>query len=560
MRRKNVRKWLSVLCILSSVTMALSGCGGKEAQSGTGGTDSMNALADGGSGEAREWHVEENTLPIADGDIELSIYCGMPSSMAQVYTSMAETDIVKKIMEETGIKVTFVHPPEGDDGTFFTTMIASGDYPDIISDGFGAYPGGPTAAMDDGIIMDITDLVQSKAYYYYHIMDNMDPEVRDKRIWSDDGRILCFGTTFSSDYLDGRVHGGFLARKDILDKAGITELPETIDEYEEMFEAFKAEGITPWAVALKEWQFTSYNPVASAFGLTVKGTHLVDGKVTYSRVTPEYKEFLEIMHRWYEKGYITSDSLTQSGSDAQKKFQSGDAGAILCGSWEIVTLESVGQANDPDLEVIALPYPRVEEGDEITTMSTIVQNPDPRKAFISAQCEHPEEAVRLVDYLYKPETIMMTVWGVNTEEHTLWTEDADGNRSWTDFMTDNPDFDYETARQRYTASTLQGQWETSMEKLQYDVPQVQQAWTVWADNTSNDNLMSTYVIQTTEESRELSQLLTQIETYGDEMVFKFITGERSLDEFDAFVEELKGMGTDRLCELYQAAHDRYQSR
>lgn len=193
-------------------------------------------------------------------------------------------------------------------------------------------------------------------------------------------------------------------------------------------------------------------------------------------------------------------------------------------------------------------------------MSTIVQNPDPRKAFISAQCEHPEEAVRLVDYLYKPETIMMTAWGVNTEEHTLWTEDADGNRSWTDFMTDNPDFDYETARQRYTASTLQGQWETSMEKLQYDVPQVQQAWTVWADNTSNDNLMSTYVTQTTEESRELSQLLTQIETYGDEMVFKFITGERSLDEFDAFVEELKGMGTDRLCELYQAAHDRYQSR
>lgn len=560
MRRKNVRKWLSVLCILSSVTMALSGCGGKEAQSGTGGTDNTNASADGGSGEAREWHVEENTLPIADGDIELSIYCGMPSSMAQVYTSMAETDIVKKIMEETGIKVTFVHPPEGDDGTFFTTMIASGDYPDIIFDGFGAYPGGPTAAMDDGIIMDITDLVQSKAYYYYHIMDNMDPEVRDKRIWSDDGRILCFGTTFSSDYLDGRVHGGFLARKDILDKAGITELPETIDEYEEMFEAFKAEGITPWAVALKEWQFTSYNPVASAFGLTVKGTHLVDGKVTYSRVTPEYKEFLEIMHRWYEKGYITSDSLTQSGSDAQKKFQSGDAGAILCGSWEIVTLESVGQANDPDLEVIALPYPRVEEGDEITTMSTIVQNPDPRKAFISAQCEHPEEAVRLVDYLYKPETIMMTAWGVNTEEHTLWTEDADGNRSWTDFMTDNPDFDYETARQRYTASTLQGQWETSMEKLQYDVPQVQQAWTVWADNTSNEDLMSTYVTQTTEESRELSQLLTQIETYGDEMVFKFITGERSLDEFDAFVEELKGMGTDRLCELYQAAHDRYQSR
>lgn len=564
MKGKRMKKrWMSALCILSSTAMVLGGCGGKDAQSGADSTDtagSSSVAADGVSVTPGEWHVEENTLPIANGDIELSIYCGMPSSMAQVYTSMAETDIVKKIMEETGINITFVHPPEGDDGTFFTTMIASGDYPDIISDGFGSYPGGPTAAMDDGIIMDATDLIQSKAYYFYHIMDNMDPEVRDKTIWSDDGRILSFGTTFSSDYLDGRVHGGFLVRKDILDKAGITELPRTIEQYEEMFEAFKAEGLIPWALALKEWQFNDYNPVASAFGVTAKKTHLVDGKVTYSRVTPEYKDFLEVMHRWYEKGYITSDSLAQSTSDAQKQFQSGRAGAILCGSWEIVTLEGVGQANDPNLEVVALPYPRINEGDELTTMSTIVQNPDGRKAFISAQCEHPEEAVRLVDYLFKPETIMMTAWGVNTDEHTLWTEDADGNRSWTEFMTDNPDFDYETARQRYTASGLQGQWETSMEKLQYDIPQVQQAWSVWPDNTSNKNLMSNYVTQTVEEAREISQLQTQIETYGDEMMFKFITGERSLDEFDAFVEELKGMGTDRLCELYQAAHDRYQSR
>lgn len=557
MKKRKKMKFISIVSAFLSLVLCLSACGsGGDAQ-----TDSEGAKADSVASVNEGWHVEENTLPIADGDIELSIYCGMPNSMRQEYTSMAETDVVKQIMEETGIKLTFVHPPENDDGTFFTTMIASGDYPDIIYDGFGAYPGGPTAAMDDGIIMDITDLVQSKAYYFYHIMDNMDPEVREKRIWSDDGRILYFGTTFSSDYLDGRVHGGFLVRKDILDKAGITELPKTIDEYEVMFEAFKEEGLVPWAVSLKEWQFTSYNPVASAFGLTAKGTNLDEnGKVEYSRVNPEYKNFLEVMHRWYEKGYITSDALTQSTSDAQKQFQSGEAGAILCGSYEISTLKTVGQANDPELEVVALPFPRVNEDDKITTMATVIQNPDSRKAFISAQCEHPEEAVRLIDYLYKPETIMLTAWGVNTDEHTLWTEDADGNRSWTDFMTNNPDFDFETARQRYTASSLQGQWETTMEKMQYDTPEVQQAWEVWADNTSNEDLMSNYVTQTTEESRELSQLLTQIETYGDEMVFKFITGERSVDEFDAFVEELKAMGTDRLCELYQAAQDRYMER
>lgn len=565
MKRGKMKKWMSVIGILLSMVMALSACGG-----GSGNVDNSNASAgngDGSNGSADsehvvpgEWHVEENTLPIANGDIELSIYCGMAGGARQIYTSMEEMDIVKKMEEETGIKITFVHPPENDDGTFFTTMLASGDYPDIISDSFESYPGGATAAMDDGILMDVTDLIQSKAYYFYHMMDNMDSEVRDKRIWSDDGRITWFGTVFTAEFMDNQPHGGFLVRKDILDKAGITELPETIEEYEAMFEVFKAEGLTPWTVSLKGWKFYDYSPVASAFGLTTHRTHIEDGKVVYSRVSPKYKEFLEIMNRWYQNGYFTSDALTQSTDDSLKKFQSGEAGAILAGSWEVRTLEAVGQANVPELEVIALPYPRLNKGDQIATMKAFIQNPDGRHGFISAKCEHPEEAVRLVDYLFKPETIMMTAWGVNTDEHTLWTEDENGNREWTDFMMNNPDFDPEIGRQRYTANALQGQWEEKMEKLQYEIPGVQQAWSVWGQNTSNENLPSNYMTQTTEEARELSRLLTQIETYADEMTFKFITGERALDEFDAFVEELKGLGVDRLCELYQAAYDRYQSR
>ena len=588
MKRGKMKKWASLLCVLLTMVMILSACGGgtsnaPSSDAGAGstedastGSDESTDAADTGSDESTDaadsgeagtegtggWNVEENTLPIANGDIELTIYIGFAGGARQIYNSMEEQDIIKQMEEETGIKLHFVNPPENDDGTFFTTMIASGDYPDIISDSFASYPGGPTAAMDDGVLLDATELIQSKAYYYYHMMDTMDPEVREKRIWSDDGRITWFGTVFAPEYLDGRVHGGFLVRKDILDKAGITKLPETIDEYEEMFEAFKAEGLVPWSLAMKEWQFRDYSPVASAFGLTVRKEYVKDGVVGYSRTAPEYKQFLEIMNRWYEKGYITSDALTQSTSEAQKKFQAGEAGAILCGSWEIITLESVGKANDPNVEVVGLPYPRVNEGDPITTMRTFILNPDGRRGFISAKCEHPEEAVRFVDYLYKPETIKMTAWGVNTDEHTLWEEDANGNRQWTEFMTDNPDFDYEIGRQRYTMNSMQGAWDTEMEKLQYDIPQVQQAWSeeAWYDNTSNSGVCSNYMTQTTDEARELSQLQTQVETYGDEMMFKFITGERSLDEFDAFVEELKGMGSERISELQQAAYDRFMAR
>lgn len=560
MKNRNKRGFALMLCAMMILLLTFGACsGGDNPSSGAPGTSDPSATAAGSS--VQTGGVEENTLPIANGDVDLSIYCGFAGGARQVYNSMAEMAVIEEMMKETGINLTFVHPPEQDDGTFFTTMIASGDYPDIISNDFNTYPGGPTAAMDDGVILDATDLILSKASYYSQVLDGLDPEVREKKIWSDDGRIIRFGTVFVPEYLDGHAHGGFLVRKDLLEEAGITELPKTIAEYETMFEAFQEQGKLPWTLALKEWQNERYSPVASAFGITYRKTHLEDDQIVYSRTSPRYKEYLEVMSRWYEKGFFNSDSLTQLTAEAQKKFQAGDAGAIICGSWEVITLESVGQANEPGLEVAGLPFPRANAGDSVDTMVEFFENPDPtRSAYISAQCENPEAAVRFVDYLYRPETVMMTAWGVNTDDYTLWTEDDGGNRAWTDFMTDNPDFDYEIGRQRYTANALQGEWETQMEKLQYDIPQVQQSWSAWEDNTTNAAVPTRFMTQTTEEAREISQLLTQIETYGDETVFAFITGQKPLDEFDSFVEELKALGTDRLCELYQAAYDRYQAR
>lgn len=559
---KRVQKRLiSIFSTVLALSLILSACnGGDEGTEGqtddpAGGNDTTDADPNG----EEPGGLRENTMPITTEDITLSIFIGFAGGARQVYNSMAEMDLVKEMMEETGITLEFVHAPEADDGTFFTTMIGSNNYPDIMSNSFSSYPGGPTAAMDDGVLMDVTDLINEHAYYYNQILDGMDPEVRIRSL-SDDGRIVRFGTVFLPDYLDGVAHGGFIVRKDLLDNAGITDLPETIDDYENMFDAFLEAGVVPWALSYTEWQNYDYSPVATALGLTARYSHIEDGEVVYSRTSPRFREYLEIMNRWYERGYFTSDALSQSTQEAQTTFQAGNAGAILAGSWEIITLESVGKANEADLEVVGLPHPRVNEGDQITTYVSIIQNPETRTAFISNQTEHPVEAVRFIDYLYKPETMKMTAWGINMDEQTLWTENEDGTRQWTDFMLDNPDFDYEIGRQRYTANALQGMWDEDMERIQYDIPQVQQAWGVWKPNTSNEDLPSLFLSYTTDESRELSELVTALETYGDEMVLSFITGQTSLDEFDTFVAELEAIGSGRVEEIRQAAYERYLAR
>ena len=62
----------------------------------------------------------------------------------------------------------------------------------------------------------------------------------------------------------------------------------------------------------------------------------------------------------------------------------------------------------------------------------------------------------------------------------------------------------------------------------------------------------------TEEEREvINSIYTEIQTYKDEMINKFIMGKEPLDNFDNFVETLNSMGIEEVLAVEQAAYDRY---
>ena len=44
------------------------------------------------------------------------------------------------------------------------------------------------------------------------------------------------------------------------------------------------------------------------------------------------------------------------------------------------------------------------------------------------------------------------------------------------------------------------------------------------------------------------------------MQLKFITGQESLDNFDAYIEQLKDLGIEEWIAVEQAAYDRLQAR
>ena len=65
---------------------------------------------------------------------------------------------------------------------------------------------------------------------------------------------------------------------------------------------------------------------------------------------------------------------------------------------------------------------------------------------------------------------------------------------------------------------------------------------------------------TADESMEYAQIMTDVLTYLSENIVKFITGQKSMDEYDSMLAELKSMGVDRATEIQQAALNRFYAR
>ena len=82
----------------------------------------------------------------------------------------------------------------------------------------------------------------------------------------------------------------------------------------------------------------------------------------------------------------------------------------------------------------------------------------------------------------------------------------------------------------------------------------------WNGNVSSESNISDAVTMTTEESDEFYAKYTDIGTYAQTELLRFVVGDNSMDQWDTFVDTCKSMGIDDCVEIYQTAYDRYEAR
>ena len=510
--------------------------------------------------------AEDNVMPICKpGEITLTIYAELDEYAANFMQSYEEHPIVKKVEEITGLDLKFIHPPTGDDGTFFNMTIASGDYPDIFLDStFNTlYPGGIQGAVKDNVLADNDALIRKYAKNFLYYMSIADKNTY--RYTADDDGKLTLGTPFACDFIRGNNNIGFIARKDILDKYGLA-VPKTIDELTTVLRALKQNGVeVPLGLGtLDNYRYTDSNFLSGAFGVTMMGYQVdEDGKVFFSRANDGYKAYLKQMASWYQEGLIDRDFVNRDVKDALKMFYNDRTVFCAIGNWQTTEIVSLGTAENPDFEICPVRVPRLTDAEQPYHLGNPLAEGGVGDMLISATCKNPVAAVKLLDYLYNMDLAELAYWGVGELEDgtSTYIINKDGLHEYGTAILNDADWPYETIRHKYTLQIFQRQLLEEPERFEYSDPICQTCWDEWGYKTDRDGRLPESVSRTIDEDSVYTRNQVEIDTYSDEMIYKFITGGLDVDEqWDTFVSTMYDMGLADNVSIQQAAYERWLKR
>ena len=493
-------------------------------------------------------------LPIVgpnDPPVTLTVWSDLNST---VMDDMNQCAVYPELEKRTGVKIKWEYPPTGQATENFTLRISTGDLPDMFMNA-PDYPGGLEKGVADQVLLPINSYYDKGLTPNYKYLRDKYPEIAMNTV-TDSGMMVEWNDL---DYVPSSPWSGLWVRKDWLDAQGL-QVPVTLKDWDTMLRKFKDAYGAVLGLNIKDWYGVRTNFAFSAAYDTGYDWINKDGVVEYGPASAGYKEFLTLLHGWYADGLYDPDFATRTYESYNANVSNGVYGAFGQAYGDTGPTIVAGKAKDPNFQVLAVRQPVAYDGQVIKlrqTDSIVRWNHD----FLTYQCVTDgvdEIAMKWKDYWYSQEGGDLFSYG---PEGVSYQWDANDHLQWIyndtgvvpaaykdlDFWTVLPLFKVHVAGYLRDSTSYK------------NVPEVWQCIDEWA----KDNPVYYYpdwVSLTTEEDQERSAIEVNMQTYREEMTYKFITGQESLDNFDNYVEELKGMGLDDCTAIKQAGLDRYLAR
>ncbi|MDF2675521.1 MAG: extracellular solute-binding protein family 1 [Clostridiales bacterium] len=525
MKRKKIKAAISVFLTILMLT-TLAGC--KKDNKEASGEDTTTA--------------EVLGYPITKEPITLKYWIPIHALATQFIRSYAENEVYQEMEKITGIKIEFIHPANGQEDEQFNLMIASGDIPDLIT-GAARYKGGITMGVEDEVYLDLTPYAQKYAPDYYKLI-NSNPEIKREATF-DDGKVFAFYR------IKPKVDVPFrrlVTRKDWLDEAGVTE-PKTLADWETYLKLLKDKnkGDAPFILTTNGME----GIIMGAYNI-LPGFYLKDAKnVAYGQIQPQFKEYLTLMNKWFTSGLISKDFPSLKEAQSITQFSSGKTG-VLAASVD----QTFNNAKANNYQLVTTPFPRIKLGDKLhwNNSEWFVGGDE---TVINKDTKYKTEAVRWLNYAYSEEGAMLFNFGIKDSSYVM----ENGKPKYTDKILKNPKIPAPVTNYLFRMHFAPKLTFSDLECVPGVLANGQESINnrlKWSDDKDVDN---TYVIPpirlTVDESSSRARLMTEVDTYVNEMVLKFIIGAEPLSKFDEYVNNVKKLGIDEAAQITQKAYERY---
>lgn len=541
-----------VFAVLAAAVMSASlfaGCGNSQQTSSAGNTSAASPQSNGG---------QTYTLKVLGPETTNQFVKFADREKYHVW------QIFEQKMKDAGLSMEYEIVPNDQYQIIIQTRMASAnDLPDFAN----ISPLDTTTAMSlakQGILISVNGILEksdgtARAFYEEEI-----PFVKGAATASD-GNMYWITTAQKTTYEDkpGSTCQMIAIRQDWLDKLDLS-VPTNAEEFVSVMKAFRDQDVNGSGVADEILAFDPSwfnNGIAQWFGLGTQNTsiNLTEQKVVSPWYQDGIKEYFQYMNRLVNEGILDTSLIGATTSDMQnQKMAENKVGATFTYAMQAWLEPSV----NADTEVYYQPVGPLPAVDGIEPASAIepanlVTN---RWAFTKA-CTDLEAAARLMDILYSDDAQVLETWGVEGETYEMvngekrYLENID-NAHWEDCAKNG---------------TVKGDWlwgDSVFPKLRFVPMEIEieergggkaeyQKKVIFHDPrfpTGND---SYFAVPTDEQLAKKAEISTDLDTYSRELATQLILGQKSLDDWDTYIGELKELGLDTLLEIDTDLYNRF---
>jgi putative aldouronate transport system substrate-binding protein len=481
--------------------------------------------------------------------------------LAPIFKSLNESELYKELQQRLNVEIEFLHAPTSNVRDQFNLIVASRDLPDIMEyDLANRYPGGGAKAISDGVTQKHNEIFDKYAPNLTALYKSHPEWARQAKL--DDGTYFGFPFIRGNDGL--MVYFGPQFRKDWLDELGL-KVPTNIDEWYTTLKAFKDRKKVEFpfsfqqkGVGASENDLFQGGTLSGAWGVN-RGFYLDENKqVRYGNIEPGWRDFLITMNKWFKEGLIDPDFPVQDTQTWRAKVMSDKVGAFvnLVGGGMGFFYDNVKPKN-PNFALVGAPNPALKAGMKTRFGQKQWDVPMPGYGFITPLNKHVPESAKLLDYGYGKDGDILFNFGIEGKSFN-WVS---GYPKYTDAVTKNPNYAMAVAMSQWMRSHYDGMFVQRIEYFEQFMkyPDQVAAAKTWA-GSSDFSWRLPPISTTAEESSRLAAIMTELNVYTDEVFVKAVFGQFSLDQWDAYVAQVKKLRVDEALAIEKAAVERYAKR